>query len=57
MKLQKAISILEEWRTLAYHNDDGTDEDSHDLLMALDTVLPVLRNTMPEGKSVQRDEN
>lgn len=43
MTIKKAISILEQWKILFYHNDDGTDPDSHEMLTALQTVLPVLR--------------
>lgn len=46
MTLKKAIEVLESWRVTAYHNDDGSDEDSRELYLALCTVIPKLKKEL-----------
>lgn len=50
----KALDILKEWQTLAYHNDDGTDEDSHELYWALAIVFKHISRQNAEIDSLQR---
>ena len=38
----KALKELESWQKLAYHNDDGTDEDSHNLYEALTCIFDLI---------------
>lgn len=46
MKPRKAFDVLCEWQRLAFQNDDGTDEDSHELYEALETVLPMVKQNI-----------
>ena len=42
MTEQKALEVLKSWLQLAYHNPDGTDEDSAELYEALQTVFALI---------------
>lgn len=42
-EIRKAYEVLLEYKRLACHNDDGTDEDSHELCEALTVALPLVR--------------
>lgn len=53
----KALDILKEWQTLAYHNDDGTDEDSHELYWALTIVFKHISHQNAEIKRLGRKSN
>lgn len=44
----KALDILKEWQIFAYHNDDGTDEDSHELYWALTIVFKYINRQKAE---------
>ena len=46
MKLRKAYDVLCEWQRWAFQNDDGSDEDSHELHEALKTVLPMVKQNI-----------
>lgn len=48
MTIDKAIEVLESWRNLSYQNDDGTDDDPHELLLALDVVIPIVRKELKQ---------
>ena len=48
------MDILKEWQTLAYHNDDGTDEDSHELYWALAIVFKHISRQNAEIERVQK---
>ena len=37
--ITRALDVLKGWQILAYHNDDGADEDSHELYWALEIVF------------------
>lgn len=56
MKLKQAVVVLEEWEVLCEHNDDGTDPDSHELLLALTTVLPILRRAEEPNEPLTLNE-
>lgn len=42
-EMRKTYEVLSEWERLAYHNDDGSDEDSHELYMALQVAIPLVK--------------
>lgn len=55
MTKKEALEILYRTRTVAYHNDDGLycdaiDEDAHELLLALDKVIPLLEKLINKEK-------
>lgn len=50
MNLSQAIKTLEEWESLCVHNDDGTDEDSHELLEALRVAIPIMQSAALDEK-------
>lgn len=55
MTNKEALEILYNTRTVAYHNDDGLycdayDEDAHELLLALDKVVPMLEKAINKEK-------
>lgn len=55
MTNKEALEILYNARTVAYHNDDGLycdaiDEDAHELLLALDKVIPLLEKAINKEK-------
>lgn len=50
----KAIKELEDWQRLAYHNDDGTDEDSHELYIALTTVFALINRQTAENEKLSK---
>lgn len=54
MRIDKAIEVLESWRKLAYQNDDGTDDDSHELLLALDVVIPIAQKELTQKMKAYR---
>lgn len=43
MTIKKTIEVFEQWWSLFYHNDDGTDQDSHEMRQAVETALPILK--------------
>ena len=52
----KALDILKEWQTLAYHNDDGTDEGSHELYWALAIVFKHISHQNAEIERLNKVE-
>jgi len=53
-EIVKALDVLKSWQKLAYHNDDGTDEDSHELYEALTLVLDLINRLQAEN---EKNEN
>lgn len=50
----KAFDVLKSWQKLAYHNDDGTDEDSHELYIALTIIFEYINRQKEENESLER---
>jgi len=44
--VRKAYEVLMDYKRLSYPNDDGTDEDSHELYEALSVALPLVRESV-----------
>ena len=42
--VRKAYEVLLDYSRLSFQNDDGTDEDSHELYEALQVALPLVRD-------------
>lgn len=53
--LKKAIEVLENWRVHAYHDDDGTDEDAHELFFALNVAIPLLQKATLKNPATNAD--
>ena len=51
----KALDILKGWQTLAYHNDDGADEDSHELYWALTIVFKHINRQRAEIERLEEE--
>lgn len=45
---KKALEVLQSWLRLAYHNADGTDEDSAELYEALQTIFALINRQQAE---------
>lgn len=50
MTNKRALKVLSSWLQLAYHNADGTDEDSAELYEALQTVFALITHQQEEIK-------
>lgn len=58
MTNKEALEIFKKWQILAYHNDDELvdeqtgeiDEDSHNLLLALNKTIPLLEKVINKQK-------
>lgn len=52
-EIKKALDVLKSWQYLAYHNDDGTDEDSHELYKALTLVFDLINRLNAENERLK----
>lgn len=50
---KNALKVLESWLRLAYHNADGTDEDSAELYEALQTTFALINRQKEEIARLQ----
>jgi hypothetical protein len=50
---KNALNVLESWLRLAYHNADGTDEDSAELYEALQTTFALINRQKEEITRLQ----
>lgn len=50
---KKALEVLQSWLRLAYHNADGTDEDSAELYEALQTVFALINRLQAENTNLK----
>ena len=50
---KEALKVLESWLRLAYHNADGTDEDSAELYEALKTTFALIGRQKVEIERLQ----
>ena len=53
---KKALEVLHSWLKLAYHNADGTDEDSAELYEALQTVFALISRQKTEVAKLKKEK-
>ena len=53
--ITRALDVLKGWQILAYHNDDGADEDSHELYWALAIVFKHINRQKAEIERLQEE--
>lgn len=53
-RIIKALAVLKSWQKLAYHNDDGTDEDSHELYEALTIMFDYINRQKAKIENLQQ---